>query len=615
MKKRRSTILLSAALIFLFSRPGLPSSLLTDPYQILHRHYEVVGGLEAVKNVRTLYAEGTIVHDSLEGTFRHWSKDPLEYRMEEDYGVFRQTTGDDGEQSWSLDANGKLLIQRDTATLERREIQRRLDLFENLDPASPVFRETYEGLHTVNGSTCYAVKRTNTINNDITWNFLSVESFYLLRSVTRQPDFEVTTDYSDFRWVDGVLYAFTEDSRIHPRDKRETLRIHKLIPNPPVDPARFAVPADGAADFVFPDSRSSVSLPFQFIENSIYVPVKIHCEMRIWMLDSGASMSVVDADYAAALNIEPEGGIKGHGFGENFNLQIVKLPSYQVAGVQIRSQRAYAYRGLAEGFYEPKIVGILGYDFLSRFVVRIDYANRMITLFDPRFFTYTGIGVVVDAPFKYKTFCLEATLDDTHTGLWSIDLGAFNTSIHHPFAEKNGLFGRRGMTRISRGMSGEYFEKTVAFETFQIGGLVLQKPKISIPLEKNVGAGSLGETAGNIGNSLLRHFVLYLDYPRQRIIFEKGRNFNRPFPQDKSGMLLAPSETGYPRIVYTAPGYPGAAAGFQHGDIILKINGIDALIFGGLNPIRNLLRKRSETHYQLEIRRNGDRLSLPLRLD
>ena len=42
------------------------------------------------------------------------------------------------------------------------------------------------------------------------------------------------------------------------------------------------------------------------------------------------------------------------------------------------------------------VVGILGFDFLSRFVTKVDYANQLISFYDPDSFKYTGNGHNID---------------------------------------------------------------------------------------------------------------------------------------------------------------------------------------------------------------------------
>ncbi|MFC1800035.1 hypothetical protein ACFL2Z_03885, partial [Candidatus Eisenbacteria bacterium] len=70
---------------------------------------------------------------------------------------------------------------------------------------------------------------------------------------------------------------------------------------------------------------------------------------------------------------------------------------------------------LSQGIDVP---GILGYDFLSRFVTKVDYANELVSFYDPDSFTYTGNGQELDVHIKDSVFETSATLDGEHSGTW-----------------------------------------------------------------------------------------------------------------------------------------------------------------------------------------------------
>lgn len=583
---------------------GSAQNTISDPYAIFLKHYDSIGGLERLRAVKTFYCEGTTIYDGLDGTFKEWGKRPLKYRLEEDYSVITQVTGDNGKFSWLKDTNGKILIQRDEETINRRKIRELLENFKHLDPDSEKFSLSFEGIQRAGETQCYIVKMVNTINRDVTWNYFDLKTFYRLKSVTKQPDIEVHTTFSDYRETNGIKHPFYKESIIFPRDKREVVRLSRFFINPEIDPLIFEPPEKDVRDFRFIHHGRSEHIPFCLNENNIYLPVWIRSEKRLWLLDSGASMSVIDADYAESLGLEPEGGIKGYGFGNNFELSFVTLPPFQVKGVQFDPQKVYSFKGLSANFHEPDVAGILGYDFLSRFVVRIDYAIQEMSLFDPDNFHYNGPGKVMDAPLKNKTFSVVMTVDRTYSGKWSLDLGAFNTSFHFPFASKHHLLLKKGVDRISGGMADEYMERTIQFKTADLGGFLVHDPLINIPLEKGKGVGSGGELVGTIGNSLLRRFVIYLDYDRQQVIFEKGMDFSKKFPRDKSGLIIGLSENGLPRIVFVAPGTPAEAAGFVAGDVIDSINGVNIKNFPGIVSIYELLCKESGARYTFDVHRN-----------
>ena len=173
-----------------------------------------------------------------------------------------------------------------------------------------------------------------------------------------------------------------------------------------------------------------------------------------------------------------------------------------------------------------------------------------------------------------NTFSLPVTVDGTYSGTWSLDLGAGGVSFHYPFAEEHGFLDLKGIDGLGFGAGGESGKRTVEFEAIEWAGFTIEKPLIEIPLQMGEGAFRRRELIGNLGNSLFRHFVLYLDYKRQQVIIEKGSNFDHIFPRDKSGVQIVLNEDEDIEVVFVAPDTPAAKSGLQKGDIIESINGI-----------------------------------------
>jgi hypothetical protein len=51
----------------------------TDPYQILQKYYEAIGGLEKIKAQKTRHSRGSfeIEGTGFEGTFEEWTQRPI----------------------------------------------------------------------------------------------------------------------------------------------------------------------------------------------------------------------------------------------------------------------------------------------------------------------------------------------------------------------------------------------------------------------------------------------------------------------------------------------------------------------------------------------------------
>lgn len=603
-------LILALILCLSLLRTGLADES-TDPYRILRKHYEAIGGLDRLQRLVTSHSEGRVRYDGLEGTFKHWDKRPLQYRTEEDYSVISQIEGDSGEFTWFFDTNGQLLVLRDEETLKRREIALRLDRYEHLDPDSPYFDVQYAGTVEIDGRPCHELILTNTINSDVGHFYYDAETMYMVKSIHKQPDMEIHSTYGDYRQVQGLVLSFYQHSRFLPWEKEEETWITRQSLDEPV-PQDIFQPPPVKKDYSFLEGGTSATVPFQLMENLMYLPVTVAGDTGYWVLDSGASMSLIDAEYATKLGLDIGGSIKGYGFGDLFELNFVRIPEHQVGSILFGSQKFYVKKDLAARSYEPRINGILGYDFLSRFVVEVDYDRQKVTFHDPQTFRYQGPGVTIDAPLKYRTFSLPVTLDGRYQSLWTVDLGSYHSSIHYPFAEKHGLLDRSGVDIVSQGMAGLTHETNVQFDCLAIGPYRLDNPIVSIPKEKGKGATALGEVGGNLGNSTLRHFHLFLHYPKQQLIIEKGADFNRNFPPDRSGLLIGRSEINQPMVSFLAQDSPAVKAGLVEGDIIVEMAGKAIGPNHPVLPLRELLRGATGSTLEMKVHREDKTLPVTI---
>jgi C-terminal processing protease CtpA/Prc len=108
--------------------------------------------------------------------------------------------------------------------------------------------------------------------------------------------------------------------------------------------------------------------------------------------------------------------------------------------------------------------------------------------------------------------------------------------------------------------------------------------------------------------------VLYLDYARQQIIVERGADFDTEFPRTKSGLQVVLSDDGEWETYFVSPGTPADKAGFEIGDVVESINGIDVEHLGGLIALRKLMRGEAGTKYEFGVRREGKEKTLKLTL-
>ncbi len=618
--RKRSILWLATGIVVtvtLLIVTGLCRAESIDPYAVMEEHIEALGGLHAIMAEKTSHLTATITLPGLSGTIEQWTMRPGMERAEADLTVIKQIVGNNGDVMWALDTNGKLQITRDEAALTRHTVDTAFGEYEHLDRGSSLFSLSYDGADDVGGAECHVIRVANSLNSDVTLLYIDTSTHLMVKQSDINPDGVSHCVFSDYREVDGVLHAFRAETEILPIGQKHIVVTTKYEANPELDPSIFDPPSDEACDYVFTHGTSSENVPMRFIESHIYMDVIIGCRESTWILDTGASMTVIDETYARELGLEPEGSVKGGGAGNTVEVSFVDLPPFSIQGIEFGEQTAAAIdiAGLFEQTGDLEVAGILGYDFLSRFVTRVDYANELLSFYDPSSFAYDGPGVMIDAPLSGNTFTIPMSVDGIYTGKWSLDLGASGETFHYPYAQANGMLDRDGVDRIGFGAGGRFAVRGIKFETVEIGGYVLDEPVIGIPTSELKGAFSRSELIGNLGNRTLRNFVLYLDYERQQVVFEKGDDYARKFPPDRSGLQLWRPEGDDVSVLFVAPGTPAERVGLREGDIVVYINDIEVEHLDGLLALRELMRADPGTKYKIGILRDGRHKSVKLKLE
>jgi C-terminal processing protease CtpA/Prc len=67
-------------------------------------------------------------------------------------------------------------------------------------------------------------------------------------------------------------------------------------------------------------------------------------------------------------------------------------------------------------------------------------------------------------------------------------------------------------------------------------------------------------------------------------------------------------------VLFVAPGTPAQDAGFEEGDAVVSINGVDVGFLDGILAVRELLRAEEGTEYLVGVERSGESKELRLAL-
>jgi len=590
---------------------------LTDPFQILARHFQALGGLERLKAERATYSEGTIVMGPMQGTVKVWSQQPYRNRSEMTLGPLAMTQGDNGQIQWVLDQNGKLqkITSPDETTARRRQVRQLMAEYAYADPASQVFKVGFEALDSADGEKCYMLKITNNINLDYYFYCINTVTFMLDKAFFIEDTDSRMVVYKDYRLIDGMKVPFWTQETPRQTGQSHEITLTKYVSNPDIDPSLFEPPQETAKDYEFVGGTCAENVPFKFIGEHLYIPVNTGGKERFWLLDTGASMTVLNRAFAEELGLELEGSMKGREAGGVTEATFTKMPPFRIANIQFQGQTV-AVIAMSEIIRRlgVEVAGILGYDFLARFVTKVDYAAELVSFYDPKKFEYAGNGNTVDIHIQNSLFEVPASLDGTRSGAWLFDIGAGGTFLDGCYAIREGYAGRKGKLGMGHGATKEFQNKSVLCDSLQFAGFTLYKPEIDF----SYGGSDTVFTAdqiGVLGNSIFRNFVIYVDYSGERLMVEKGEKFNQPWPEDHSGLQIAwsPDRSGV-EVTYVSPDTPAEKAGFSKGDLIRSINGINIKQLDGVLAVREMLKADPGTKYDFVVGRPDQEKKLKLEL-
>jgi hypothetical protein len=366
------------------------------------------------------------------------------------------------------------------------------------------------------------------------------------------------------------------------------------------------------------------ALPFTMENNHIVIPVSVNGHAPIdFIFDTGDENEALNAARLSSLGIASYGGTAISGGGALTQSAYARDVTFGFAGnVALVNQHAETIddTGLERALGVPN-GGILGYDFISRFVVEIDYGKKLMILHNPENWSYRGTGAIVPITFDDGIPYFEAHLTiPTKSDLPAhmvADFGAAGSmTFTAPFVKANDLLALIGTNRtVTRyaGLEKEFFAQANSrgfVPELRLGGIV--ERNIPVNLSANTsGAYGTGQFAGTIGETIYSRYHIYLDYPHNRIIFEPTPEAATPFKEGKTfGLTLIAAGDDLHSFIVTAVGAnsPAAKANFQAKDEIAAVDGKPASDFT-LSDLRAYLAKDGETE-TFTVERSGKPMAI-----
>ena len=343
----------------------------------------------------------------------------------------------------------------------------------------------------------------------------------------------------------------------------------------------------------------SARLPLMDEDVLIRVPVKLFGETHYFVVDTGSSVSVIDASYRDRLVALPALGSTDVSLFETNTAALYGCPELFVGEIRADLQGVVCVDlGMAKRITGEQCDGILGMDFLQNYVVSMDFDKQTLTIGDrvPEDLTKDAARIPLTRMANNRVG-LPAVLNKTLSSMFLID-SASTSSVCLSNTNWNKLGNPQARTQrhLSAMIENPAAESVkLRLHEMQVGSD--DYPNLVCSLSSREDA-----TSDHIGLAFLRRHLVTLDFPKKVLYLLPGQHFRDADETDMSGLHLL--RDGERTFVYSVDeGSPAAAAGVKTGDVLVRLNGQNVSA-KKMRDIRQQLRAQEGLEVTLELRRD-----------
>lgn len=427
----------------------------------------------------------------------------------------------DGKHSWTQHGDWVAAATPAATALISDELKHGLPAL--VEALSPTTKIQLLPSQAVQGKGCDVFKIT-TSAGDTTTFYADKQDHLIIRADYVSTDHELgsktlqSIDYSDYRTIAGSPEPFRVVQRSGNKKKTETV-IKSIEADPSIDDKTFQMPPESEVARV---KDAPVAIPFEYTGNEIIIKARINNgpEGR-FIVDTGASQSVIDKSAAAALGPHPISTFSITAGSKAVPLSYTKLGSLTMGDISLNDLPVLV-TDLSNVGDHPQ--GLIGANILKRFLVTIDFDEKKLILADPRSAVVPpGAAVIPTSPvFGGTALIVRGKLDDKAAVNFLVDTGASFNNLPQSLAKP--LYSGTVMpVGVIYGIDGAKINiGAIKLKSLKLANVSIPSPVFTLAPDGGTPTTGLftAGAMGILGNPVWSQFKTTIDYRNERLILE-----------------------------------------------------------------------------------------------
>jgi hypothetical protein len=373
--------------------------------------------------------------------------------------------------------------------------------------------------------------------------------------------------------------------------------------------------------FSLSGGRKSVRIPFETNNNLIVIPVVLNGMLPLkFILDTGVRTSILtDKGFSDILNLSysRKYSLTGPGGEKVVDAFVTNNVSLDLPGIH---GEGHAMLVLAEDYLQLKnylgneVHGILGYELFSRFIIKVDYEKRILTIMQPAKFKpgkgYQKIPIRVEDTKPYIMADVTQSDGSKITARLLMDSGASHALMLESTTDNRIRVPDNFLSsQIGRGLGGAINGKIGRIKLLSIGSFDIYNPIATYPDPNSyVDSLKMGSVPrnGSIGGEVLSRFTVIFDFPNEQVYLKRNLDFRKSFHFNLSGLTVkavGPFLNAF-EIVDVRKESVSDKVGLKPGDMIMHINGLSSSTMK-LNEVNGYFNFKPGKHVSIEVLRQG----------